>query len=145
MKDIKHTIIQVRSLLLKQDAIIGLIYIGLFYLLFFLFYIQFESIFYFTPAIKSKVVIFLILSIISFLILYLYQYFQAINGKIKKYELNQVSKFLGEKLYPNKSDQILNALQIESSLKPNESEQLAKLFVKKHIKLLVSYKFDRVV
>ena len=79
---------------------------------------------------KVKIVIFLILSIISFLILFIYQYFQAINGKIKKYELNQVSKFLGEKLYPNKSDKILNALQIEASLKPNESEQLANLFVK---------------
>ena len=119
--------------------------------MFFLLYIQFESIFYFTPAIKSKIVIFLILSIISFLILYIYQYLQAINGKIEKYKLSQVSKFLGKKLYPNKSDKILNALQIESALKTNESEQLANLFLKNisnslfHTNLIDLFKNHRLI
>ena len=90
------------------------------------------NLFFILHQIKSKIVIFLILSIISFLILYIYQYLQAINGKIEKYKLNQVSKFLGKKLYPNKSDKILNALQIESALKTNESEQLANLFLKRY-------------
>ena len=94
---------------------------------------------------KVKIVIFLILSIISFFILYIYQYLQAINGKIEKYKLSQVSKFLGKKLYPNKSDKILNALQIESELKTNESEQLANLFLKSISNSFISYKSNRLV
>ena len=130
MKNIKSTIIQARSLLLKQDTIAGLLYIGLFYLIFFLLYVQFESIFYFSPTIKSKIVIFLIISIVSLLILYAIQYSRAVNGKIKKYKLNRISQSLGKILYPKRSDKILNALQIEASLKSHESEQLAKLFIK---------------
>ena len=99
MNIIKKTIIKIRLHLLKQDSLIGIFYIGIFYSIFFLFYIQLESIFYFSPKIKINILSFLFSSIIGLIILYIVQYYRAINGKIKKYKIEEISNYLGRKLY----------------------------------------------
>ena len=151
MNNIKKIVLKIRNHLLKQDSLLGVFYIGIFYLIFFLFYIQLESIFYFSPNIKYNIIIFLAVSIIGLILLYGIQYYRATQGKIKKYTTKEISNSLGEKLYPNKKDKILNALQIESNIKKNESKELAKTFLNNisndlyKINLIQLFKNDKII
>ena len=151
MKNVNNIVSKVRLHLLKQDSLLGVFYIIIFYSIFFLIYVQLESIFYFLPKIKINIFIFLISSFSCFLLLFIIQYFRAINGKIKKYKTKQISISLGKKLYPAKKDKILNALQIESSINKNESQELAKSFIEKvsneltHLDLFILFKDKRLI
>ena len=130
MKTIKENILKVQKHLLKQDSLIGFFYICIFYFFFFFLYIQLESIFYFSPQTKTLVFQFFLISFFSLCLIYGIQYSRAIHGKIKRYNIEEISSALGQKLYPNKKDKILNAFQIESKIEKSESEDLAKSFIK---------------
>ena len=130
MNIIKEAILKVQKHLLKQDSLVAFFYISIFYFIFFFLYIQLESIFYFSPETKISVFHFFLISFFSLCLIYGIQYYRAIKGEIKRYNIKQISKSLGQKLYPHKKDKILNAFQIESNIEKSESEDLAKSFIK---------------
>ncbi|MFL2983570.1 MAG: DUF4175 family protein [Candidatus Neomarinimicrobiota bacterium] len=92
--------------------------------------IQLESIFYFYP---TKKIFFLLSSSIIFglvIVYWLIYFFQAQRDRIKKYKFDHIAKILGNKVFPKKNDHILNAFQLESGAEQNESEALAKSYIK---------------
>ena len=49
--------------------------------------------------------------------------------KMESYKINKFAVILGEKLFPNKKDTIINALQLEDGAKKNESQSLANAYI----------------
>ena len=135
MKTIEKNILKVQKHLLRQDSLIGFFYINIFYFIFFFSYIQLESIFYFSPQTKVLVFQFFLISFFSLCLIYIFQYYRAIHGKIKRYNIEEISSVLGQKLYPNKKDKILNAFQIESKIENEKSDLMTQL---KHIATTLS-------
>ena len=57
-------------------------------------------------------------------------YSQAKNNKVTKYKFENIASSLGDKIFPEKRDLVLNALQLETKTEKNESEVLAVSYIK---------------
>ena len=91
-----------------------------------------ESVFYFHPKTKIFILGIIALGKLCFIIFWITYYQKSKNNKISRYKTISLSKALGKHLYPpNKSDTVLNALQLESGTKENESGSLAESYIKK--------------
>ena len=60
----------------------------------------------------------------------------AKKDKIKRYKFEFLAKRLGQKVFPEKNDYILNALQLESGTGQDESKALAKSYIKEIVNQL---------
>ena len=137
---IKEYIQNFRFHFLKYNFFGNLIYIGIIGSILFLLLIFLESIFYFLPSTKL-IIIYSLIFCISVFILYWITMFQMIKrDKIKSYRVNKFARILGEKLFPQKKDTIINALQLEHGSKEEESKTLADAYIKSILKKL--YTFD---
>ena len=137
---IKEYIQKFRFHFLKYIFLGNLIYIGIIGSILFLLLIFLESIFYFLPSTKLTIIYSLIFCI-SVFILYWITMFQMIKrDKIKSYRVNKFAIILGEKLFPQKKDTIINALQLETGSNEEESKTLADAYIKSILKKL--YTFD---
>ena len=58
------------------------------------------------------------------------------RDKIKSHRVNKFAIILGEKLFPQKKDTIINALQLETGSKEEESKTLANAYIKSILKKL---------
>ena len=102
----------------------------------FLILIQLESIFYFNP---NKKIFFFLSSSITLSLIIIYWFFYSSMAKkdmIKKYKFEFLAKKLGHKVFPEKNDYILNALQLESGTGQDESKELAKSYIKEIVNQL---------
>jgi len=127
----------VRFFLLRQALSRFALWISIFASLLFVTIVQLESIFYLLP--REKVSFFL--SIITIFIFSggfsaLY-YSQAKNNKVTKYKIENIASSLGDKIFPEKRDLVLNALQLETKTEKNESEVLAISYIQNIQKKLV--------
>lgn len=137
---IKEYIKKFRFHSLKYIFLGNLIYVGIIGSILFLLLILLESIFYFLPNTKLTILYSLVFCI-SVFILYWITMFQMIKkDKIKSYRINKFAIILGEKLFPQKKDTIINALQLEYGSKEDESKSLADAYIKSILKKL--YTFD---
>ena len=137
---IKEYIQKFRFHFLKYVLLGNLIYIGIIGSILFLLLIFLESIFYFLPFTKL-IIIYLLIFCISIFTLYWLILFQMIKkDQIKSYRVNKFALILGEKLFPQKKDTIINALQLEHGSKKDESKSLADAYIKSILKKL--YTFD---
>ena len=128
---IESYITLVRSILLKKEFFKHLILLGIFGSIIFINLIFLESVFYFHPKIKIFILGVLALGKLCFIIFWITYYQKSNNNKISRYKTVSLSKTLGEHLYPDKNDTVLNALQLEYGTKENESGSLAESYIKK--------------
>ena len=90
-----------------------MIYVGIIGSILLLLLVMLESIFYFSPTVKLIVIYSSIFSLVAFT-LYWFVSSQLIKmEKMESYKINKFAVILGEKLFPNKKDTIINALQLE--------------------------------
>ena len=72
--------------------------------------------------------------------------FQLIKmEKLRSYKINKFALVLGEKLFPNKKDTIINALQLEYGSKRYESKSLANAYIKSILKKLAHFDFSYIL
>ena len=139
---IKKHIQNARSIRFWQDVLISLLWIGIIGSLLFLIGIELETVFYFLPEIKVKI-LFLICGLFSgYVFFWLIQYFRAESDQIHSYKIETLALHLGRAAFPEKQDTILNALQLESRSVKNESEDLAKSYINKISKKLKSLDYN---
>ena len=127
--DIKKYLKKLRRFLLLQNIIILILWLAISFSAFFFILIQLESVFYFNP---NKKIFFFLFSFVtlSLIIIYWFFYFSmAKRDKIKKYKFEFLAKKLGHRVFPEKNDYILNALQLESGTGQDESKALAKSYI----------------
>ena len=139
---VKKHIQNFRSQFLKYIFIGNILYIGIIGSVSFLLLIFLESIFYFSPKTKLIIICLIAISFTAFAI-----YWIAISQLIKKeniksYKIKKFAIILGEKLFPNKKDTILNALQLEYGSKQHESESLANAYIKSILQKLKNFDFS---
>ena len=127
---IEKYITSLRSLLLKKQLLVHILLLGIFGSIIFIGLIFLESIFYFAPKTKLSILGFLAIAKLFFITFWLIYHQRSIKNKIYRYKTISLSKALGEKLYPDRTDTILNALQLESSTNENESDSLANSYIK---------------
>ena len=104
--------------------------------------IQLESIFYFDPRTKESILMILVGVFILTLIGWLVYYHQAKNDNIKRYSIEKLASVLGEDIFSDKRDMVLNALQLETSSGENESRALAQSYINSVKKKLNSIDLD---
>ncbi len=125
---------------LKYIFLGNLIYIGILGSLLFALLIFLEVIFYFSPLTKLLIIYSLISLAMIFIVYWLILFYMTKNEKIESYRINKFALILGRKLFPNKRDTIINALQLEDGSNINESQSLANSYIKSILKKLK--KFD---
>ena len=128
---IESYITLVRSLLLKKEFLKHLLLLGIFGSFIFISLIFLESVFYFHPKTKIFILVIIALGELCFIIFWIIYYQKSNNNKISRYKTISLSKALGKHLHPDKSDTVLNALQLEYGTKENESGSLAESYIKK--------------
>ena len=125
----KH-IIKARSFLFWQDVFICLFWVGIIGSFLFFIGIQLESVFYFLPQIKINILFILTGSAGIIILFWFVQFSRANNNKIYRYQIETLALHLGQEAFPEKSDTILNALQLEAGAGNNESKELAESYIK---------------
>jgi len=129
---------KVRLLLLKD----ALYYYLLFFLtvssLFIFSIIQLETVFYFSPHFKTTALSIVVIGTIGFGFFWFIVFKKAKKNDIYKYTLENLANRLGRAVSPNKSDIILNALQLESTSQNSESKQLSRTYIQRVHKTLDS-------
>ena len=129
---IKKYIQNARSIQFWQDVILSLLWIGIISSLLFLIGIELETIFYFLPKIKVKVLILICGLFGGYILFWLIQYFRAESDQIHSYkietycknEIDQLDKDIdkyikksqsimkkNEKIFKKKEDYIINELK----------------------------------
>ena len=141
---IKGQLKKAQFFLIKQDLFIYFLWFSLFTSLIFFTALQLESIFYFST--KIKLILFTLIFVLFFILFFIlfFQFYRAKKNKITRYKLNIIAEKLGSTSFPDKPDTVLNALQLESGTKENESSELAKAFIKKIIKKINDLKIKNV-
>ena len=138
---VKKHIQNFRSQFLKYNFIGNLIYIGLIGSVLFLLLIFLESIFYFSPKTKLIIIYTIVISSTAFTIYWLAISQLIKRESIKSYEIKKFAMILGEKLFPNRKDTILNAMQLEYGSKEHESESLANAYITSILQKLKNFDF----
>ena len=136
---IKNHITIFRFYILKHKFFGHLISIGIITAIIFASLITFESIFYFSVYTKSISLYLLMFSVLGFILYWVIILFLSKNEKLKPYKTNKLSIDLGKKLFPNRNDTILNALQLEKNSKDYESKALAASYINKILKKLENF------
>ena len=120
----------------------NMLYISITGSILFLLLIFLESIFYFSPKTKLIIIYMIIIFFMTFTIYWLAIFKLIKNEKISSYKIKKFSLILGEKLFPNKKDTILNAMQLERGSKEDESESLANAYIKSILQKLNNFDFS---
>ena len=142
---IKENIQNFRSQYLKYIFLGNLIYIGIIGSILLFLFIFLESIFYFSPKIKL-IIIYSLMSLSTIFAIYWLAVFQLIKmEKLRSYKINKFALVLGEKLFPDKKDTIINALQLEYGSKRYESKSLANAYIKSILKKLAHFDFSYII
>ena len=143
--NIKEYIQKFRFHFLKYIFLGNLIYSGIIGSILFLLLIFLESIFYFSPNTKL-IIIYSLVFCISVFTLYWFTMSQMIKKeKVKSYRINKFALILGEKLFPQKKDTIINALQLEYGSKKDESKSLADAYIKSILKKLHTFDLSLII
>ena len=127
---VEEHIIKARSFLFWQDVFICLFWVGIIGSFFILIGIQLESVFYFLPQTKINILFILAGSAGTIILFWIVQFVRANNNKIYRYQIETLALHLGQEAFPEKSDTILNALQLEAGAGKNESKELAESYIK---------------
>jgi len=142
---IKEYIQKFRYHFLKYIFLGSLIYGGIIGSILFLLLIFLESVFYFSPTTKL-ITIYSIICCISIFIFYWLTMFQMIKkDKIRSYRVNKLAIMLGEKLFPQKKDTIINALQLECGSKKDESKSLANAYIESILKKFQTFDLSLII
>ena len=145
MTSIKEHIQNFRSQFFKYILYGNMIYVGIIGSILLLLLVMLESIFYFSPTVKLIVIYSSIFSLVAFT-LYWFVSSQLIKmEKMESYKINKFAVILGEKLFPNKKDTIINALQLEDGAKKNESQSLANAYIISILKKLQNFDFSLLI
>tara|TARA_B100001996_G_C18671937_1_gene597047 strand:+ start:256 stop:3690 length:3435 start_codon:yes stop_codon:yes gene_type:complete len=91
--------------------------------------VHLESIFFFSTKIRYTILVSLFSVFIIILIIFFCIFFLANKNLLPRYKLNKLAYKIGEHLYPNKPDTILNANQLDKKIQINQSKELAKAYV----------------
>ena len=126
---IKEYIQNAQNYLLKQDFIIYVLRIGIFFSLLLIFLVQLEAIFYFNPITKQRILLTVLIWIIIVISFWSIYHIKAKRNQIKKYKPEKLAIFLGKTIFSKKNDMVLNALQLENSKRENESKELTKSYI----------------
>ena len=94
-------------------------------------FILLESVFYFSPSYKKVILASIFFSFLSILIWLTISFIFITQNRNKKYSWTYFAKIIGSVIFPDNKDTTLNAFQIESNIKDNQSAQLADSFVDK--------------
>ncbi|MEC9376922.1 MAG: hypothetical protein VYC00_02335, partial [Candidatus Neomarinimicrobiota bacterium] len=100
--------------------------------------IELETLFYFSPSKKKFSLLILTGIVLLGVLLWTLFRFLSINNKIHRYKIDSLSLLLGNALFPEKHDKILNAIQLEEGTGKNESKELAQAYINNISKKLES-------
>ena len=104
-----------------------------------------ESIFYFSPNLKTSVLITVLICIailISLTIIYL---INILKNRNEKYSSENVASTIGKKVFPEKQDVALNAFQIEQNTNTEYSKDLTKIFIDRVLKIINDFNPNDIV
>ncbi len=88
-----------------------------------------ESIFYFSPIYK-KLILLIILSIFLIILIWLgFSYVIIHQNRHQNYSWRKLSSLIGKIIFPNNIDTPLNAYEIETNAKKNQSQELANNYI----------------
>ena len=138
---VKKHIQNFRSQFLRYIFIGNILYIGLIGSVLFLLLIFLESVFYFLPRTKLIIIYTIAISFTAFIIYWLAISQLIKRENIKSYKINKFAVILGEKLFPNRKDTILNAMQLEYGAEKHESESLANTYIRAILQKLKNFDF----
>ncbi|MBA65243.1 MAG: hypothetical protein CMG55_05535 [Candidatus Marinimicrobia bacterium] len=136
---IKNYITIFRFHTLKYKFLGNLISIGILGAILFAILIFLENIFYFSSNTKLYVYYSFVIITLGFICYWITFLYLTKNEKIHIYKTDKLAIDLGKKLFPNKEDTILNALQLERNAKNNESKILALSYINSIIKKLKNF------
>jgi len=142
MTQIEDYLKEVRIFLLRNEISKSLIWTIISSSIAVIIMIQLESVFYFYPKIKLSFILGLIGIIILIITIWVIYLSQAKKNKIHKHKVENIAVSLGDRVFPEKRDLILNALQLESGTIENESTELANSYIEDINKKLVSIDLD---
>ena len=94
-------------------------------------FILLESLFYFSPFYKKFVLLTIIILSLSAALWLAIGYIIIKQNRNRKYSWNYLAKIIGKIIFPKNQDTALNAYQIESQIKRNQSKDLADNFIEK--------------
>ena len=129
---------KVRLLLLRDALYYYLLCFLIVSSLFIFSIIQLETVFYFSPHFKTTALSIVVIGTIGFGFFWFIVFKKAKKNNIYKYTLENLANRLGRAVSPNKSDIILNALQLESTSQNSESKQLSRTYIQRVHKTLDS-------
>ena len=135
---IKDYLEKVRLLLLKDAFYYHLLFFLIVASLFIFSIIQLETIFYFSPRFKITAFSIVLIGTVGFGCFWFIVFRKAKRNDIHKYTLENLATRLGRAIASNKSDIILNALQLESTDQNRESKQLSRTYIQGVYKTLNS-------
>tara|TARA_B100000214_G_scaffold284185_1_gene213756 strand:+ start:4009 stop:7416 length:3408 start_codon:yes stop_codon:yes gene_type:complete len=136
---------KVRNSLLKKNQIEYSLLITIVISLLFFLIIQLESIFYFSPNIKTTFYFYFSISVIFFLIFWFFYFFEAKRNNVDKYKIETLADLLGKSISQEKKDVVINALQLESNSRRSESTALANSYVQLIGKKLESMNLGKII
>ena len=94
-----------------------------------------ESLFYFSPKIKSYLILILLFIFLSHILKVVFLLYSIKSNNHKKYNWEYFSRLLGKANFPSKEDTVLNAFQLESQPQNNnQSQNLTESFIKSVLK-----------
>ena len=130
--NIKKYLHSIQSYLIRSMIIFYFQWLILFSSLLFISSIFFESKFYLHVNVKIALLFLFFSSFLIFTFISIFQIIQIKRNKLKKYQLETIAKTIGGLSFKNTPDTIINAYQLESNLKNNESNDLANVYIKKY-------------
>tara|TARA_B100000886_G_scaffold330020_1_gene280018 strand:- start:2138 stop:5548 length:3411 start_codon:yes stop_codon:yes gene_type:complete len=135
---IRNYLEKVRLLLLKDALYYYLLFFLIVTSLFIFSIIQLETVFFFSPQFKITAFTIVIVGTIGFGFFWFVVFERAKKNGIHKYTLENLATRLGRAISSNKSDIILNALQLESTNQNSESKELSRTYIQRVYKTLDS-------
>ena len=128
MKIRKH-LLKAQKIKFIQDVFGGfMIFIFIFSLLF-LIGLQLETIFYFSPKVKLKMIYTILSLAIFILFITAIIWIRAKNDKVKRYKIKEIANQIGNAVFPENPDKILNANQLDENKDDSKSNELAESYI----------------
>ena len=142
MTQIERYLKKVRVFLLRKEISKLVIWVIILASMAMFMMIQLESVFYFYPNIKISFLLGFIGTIVLISILTFIYFSQAKKNQIHRHKVENIADLLGDRVFPEKSDLILNALQLEGGTGKNESTELANSYIQDIHNKLISVDLD---
>ena len=126
---IRSYLLKIRKIKFIQDVLIGGMTVTIVFSILFLIALQLETVFYFSPSSKLAM-IYTILGVTGFILFFTtVTWLSARIDRVKRYQIKELADRIGDAVFPEKPDTILNANQLDEGRYDNQSQELAESYI----------------